>query len=328
MSRSLHASRSPLLSVAGIASLALLVFGTRRANRQFVAEQHRREIRKGTEDRPASAWWPVFREVRDAITKRRIVAVAAGVTFYSLLAVFPAIAALVSLYALFANPAMINQQLAVAGFLPGGAIDVIRDEISRIASQRAATLGATFLIALLVSLWSANGGIKAMFDALNVVYGVTEKRGFLKLNATSLAFVVGGTLFFLVAIAAVIAFPVLGNFFEVQGRTRWIAILLGWPLILVLVAVFLALLYRYGPSRPTPKWHWIKWGGAFGAVGWVVASVAFSWYAANFGTFNKTYGSLGAVIGFMIWIWVSAIVVLIGAEINAAVERRERLTPL
>ena len=269
----------------------------------------------------------VFRDVREGITRDRVLAIAAGVTFYSLLAIFPAIAALVALYGLFADPAAINQHLdALSGLLPGGALDVMRDQIARIAAQGGGTLGLTFVIGLLLSVWSADGGIKALFDALNVVYRVPEKRGVIRLGAISLAFVVGGTAFLLLAIAAVVSFPAVSNLTSIMKEARWLVAAAEWPVMLVVVALALGLLYRYGPSRPPPKWRWVTWGSAFGSVGWVLASVLFSWYAANFGSFNKTYGSLGAVIGFMTWIWISTIVVLVGAGINAAVERLDGST--
>jgi membrane protein len=157
-------------------------------------------------------WKTVFKTISADLTKRRIIAIAAGVTFYALLAIFPAVAALVALYGLIADPVTIAQHLGnLSSFVPGGAIDVIGDEINRIAAQSKETKGLTVLVGLAVSLWSANGGVKAMFDALNVVYGVEETRGFVRLNAISLAFVIGGLLFVLVAIGTVVALPIALN---------------------------------------------------------------------------------------------------------------------
>jgi membrane protein len=243
------------------------------------------------------------------------------VTFYALLALFPAIAALVSIYGLFADPASIQQQLdAISGVLPGGAVDVIHDQLTRLAAQPRGTLGVSFVIGLVVALWSANGGIKALFDALNVVYGEKEKRSFIRLNAITLAFTVSMIGFVLVAMACIVALPVALNY--LPGFMGFILNIVRWPVLLVLVAVALAVIYRYGPSRDEPKWRWITWGSAFAALAWLGFSAIFSFYAAHFGSFNKTYGSLGAVIGFMTWMWLSVAVILLGAKLNAETEHQ------
>ena len=242
-------------------------------------------------------------------------------TFYALLAIFPAIAALVSIYGLFADPSTIAKSLdSVSGILPGGAIDVVRDQLNRLTARGSATLGISFVIGLAISLWSANGGIKALFDALNVVYEEREKRGFVELNAVSLAFTIAMIAFLLVALACVIAVPVVLGY--LPGVLKLVVNIARWPLLLVLIAVALAFIYRYGPSRAEPRWRWISWGSAFAAAAWLVASALFSWYASNFGNFDKTYGSLGAVIGFMTWMWISIIVILIGAKLNAETEHQ------
>jgi membrane protein len=173
-----------------------------------------------------------------------------------------------------------------------------------------------------ISLWSANAGIKALFDALNAVYQEKEKRGFIRLNAVTLSFTIATIAFLLIALAAVVALPVILNYLPLPGVTGLLLEVARWPILLVLVAFGLTLIYRYGPSRTEPRWQWITWGGTFAAVAWLAASALFSWYAANFGTFNKTYGSLGAIIGFMTWIWLSIIVILVGAKLNAEIEHQ------
>jgi membrane protein len=251
----------------------------------------------------------------------RILANAAGVTYYALLALFPGIAAVVSIYGLFADPnAIISHIDTMAGFAPGGAIDVIRDQLTRLSAQGRTKLGVSFLIGLVISLWSAKSGIKALFDSLNVVYEEEEKRSFIRLNTVTLCFTIATIGFLLVALACVIAFPVVLSHLPATGVTGRLLNIARWPVLLVLVAVGLTLIYRYGPSRTEPRWQWIGWGGAFAAAIWLAASALFSWYAANFGSFNKTYGSLGAIIGFMTWMWLSIIVVLVGGKLNAVIE--------
>jgi len=256
------------------------------------------------------------------IGKHRVVALAAGVTFYGLLAIFPALAALVSLYGLFADPVTIASHLqTLAGVLPSGGIEVIGNEINRIAAQQNSTLGLTFLTGLAVSVWSANAGMKALMDALNLVFEEEEKRGFFRLNAVSLAFTAGAILFVLVAIAAMVVVPLALHDLGVPDTPAILVKILRWPLFFVVVAVALAILYRYGPGRRDVRWRWITWGGVCAALAWLVVSILFSWYAENFASYNATYGSLGAVIGFMVWMWLSTIVILLGAGIDAELER-------
>src|SRR5438034_727372 len=272
---------------------------------------------------PARGWKDILFRVWKNIGKDRVIVVAAGVTFYSVLALFPAIAALVALYGLFADPAAITSHLdSIAGVVPGGAIEVMRDQITRVASQGRTTLGVTFIVSLLMSLWSANAGIKSLFDALNLVYNESEKRSFVKLNLVSLTFTLLAILFVLLAISAMVVVPIALNFLGLGGATEMIFKIARWPALLVVVAWALALIYRYGPSREKPRWRWISWGSALAAVCWIGVSILFSWYAENFGSYNKTYGSLGAIIAFMFWIWLSIIVVLIGGEINAETEHQ------
>jgi len=257
------------------------------------------------------------------ISEHRVVALAAGITFYSLLAIFPAIAALVAVYGLFTDPATLTVQLEkLSGLLPGGALDVMRDQLTRVASQRGSTLGVTFLVGLAVSLWSANAAMKSIFDTLNIVYAEREKRSFIKLNAVSLAFTVAGILFVLLAIGALVVLPPALKYLGLSGLSEFLVWAARWPALFVVVTLALAVIYRYGPSREKPQWRWISWGSAFAAFAWLAASMLFSWYAASFGNFNQTYGSLGAVIGFMTWIWLSAIVILVGAELDAEMEHQ------
>jgi membrane protein len=272
-------------------------------------------------DIPAVGWKDILWRVYEGISEDRIFANAAAVAFYGLLALFPGVAALVSIYGLFADPATIQQHLdSMSGVLPRGAIDVIRDQLTRLAAEPRSTLGTSFLVTFLISLWSANGGIKALFDALNVVYEERERRSFIKLNAITLAFTLAMIAFVIVALACIVAVPVALSY--LPGFVGSILNIARWPLMLVLITVALAFIYRYGPSRDEPRWRWITWGSAFAAVAWLAFSAIFSFYAANFGSFNKTYGSLGGVIGFMIWMWLSVAVILIGGKLNAEIEHQ------
>jgi len=240
-------------------------------------------------DIPAKGWKDILLRVYRGISDDRILANAAAVAFYALLALFPAIAALVSIYGLFADPASIEQQLdSISAILPGGAVDVIRDQLHRLVSQPRGTLGFSFLFGLVVALWSANGGIKALFDALNVVYEEKEERSFLRLNATTLTFTVAMIAFLIVALACIVALPIALNY--LPGFFGLILNLARWPALLVLVALALACFYRYGPSREEPKWRWITWGSAFAALAWLGFSAIFSFYAGHFGSLSTPEG--------------------------------------
>ncbi|PWS34646.1 YihY/virulence factor BrkB family protein [Falsiroseomonas bella] len=275
------------------------------------------------QDIPSRGWWAILkRTVREA-GNDRLMTEAAGITFYTLLALFPAIAALVSLYGLVADPETVAQHIdALAGVVPGGGMQIIQEQVNRVTSQPQGTLGFGVAAGLLISLWSANAATKAVVDSLNVVYEEEEKRGFLTRTAVTLALTLGALLFAILAMAAVLVLPAVLTFVGLGGTAEWILRIGRWPLLAVAVALLLAILYRFGPSRETPRWQWVSWGSGVAAVLWLLVSIAFSWYVANFGSYNETYGSLGAVIGFMTWIWISAMVVLFGGELNAEMEHQ------
>jgi membrane protein len=272
---------------------------------------------------PARGWKDILWRTYEEFNKDRVMSVAAGVTYYALLALFPAIAALVSIYGLFADPGTIQDHLnTLSGVLPGGALDIIREQVTRIASQGSGKLGFGFVFGLGLSLWSSNAGMKAIFDALNIVYGEEEKRSFIKLNVLSLSFTLGAIAFILIALAGIIVLPIALNFIGLGSGTEWLVSIARWPILLIGIVVGLSLIYRFGPSRDKAEWRWVTPGGIVAAVLWLAVSMLFSWYVANFGSYNETYGSLGAVIGFMTWIWLSTTVVLLGAEINAEMEHQ------
>ncbi|MBV9375139.1 MAG: YihY/virulence factor BrkB family protein [Alphaproteobacteria bacterium] len=330
-----EAEHTPMWALAFAAVLLAVSFGHRRS----IAETGTAETeRKGGPGRlgagrgrsadtpseiPRQGWKDILLRVYRGISEDRILLVAAGVTFYLLLSIFPGIAALFSIYGLFANPADIAGHLGtLANVAPGGAIDVLREEMTRLASKGGTTLGIGFLIGLAISLWTTNSGVSAIFDALNIVYDEKEKRGTLRFYLTTLTFTLASIAFILLAIAVVVLLPVVLNFLPLPGGSDLLVKIARWPILFALTALALAVLYRFGPSRTRPRWRWVTWGSALATVLWVAASVLFSWYVANFGSYNKTYGSLGAIIGFMTWIWISIIVFLLGAKLDAEMEHQ------
>ncbi len=272
---------------------------------------------------PLKGWKTVLKRVGAGFLQDRIMAEAASITFYVLLALFPAIAALISVYGLFTDPAQIGTQLAsLSGVIPAGGMQIIEGQITALTANGHKTLGFAAIISLAVSIWSANNGIKSLIGGLNVVYHEHEKRSFVKLTLVALAFTVGTIIFAIIALFAVVLIPIILNFVGLGFATAMLINLLRWPAMFVVVAVVLAFIYRYGPSRNWARWQWVSWGGAAAAFFWIALSLLFSFYVANFANYNKTYGSLGAVIGFMTWIWISSIIVLMGAELNAELEQQ------
>jgi len=278
--------------------------------------------------RHGSPWAVLRHEGKDVLLgtyarleQDRLLLVAAGVVFYWLLALFPAITALVSSYALFAEGRTISDHLAkLSAVVPAGTYSVIQDQVGRVLANGPAKLGLAFLSSLALALWSANGGVKAIIDALNVVYDVEEQRGFFKLNAVSLLFTLCGLAAVLAAIGLVIAAPIA---LAMIGLGNSVAVLVDvgrWPVLALLTFAGLAVLYRNAANRPSPAWRWVAVGSAAATLTWLGGSASLSYYLANFGHYDATYGSLGAAIGLMIWMWMTAIVVLAGGELNAEIE--------
>ena len=279
------------------------------------------------EEIPLRGWWQIARRVVQKFSENELLSEAASVTFFALLAMVPAITAVVSIYGLFADRSTIEERLnAASGFVPSGGMDIIRDQVHRLTQSPAGGLSAGAAVGLLAALWSANQGSKAMFSALNAVYGERESRGFIRLTLTSLTFTLGTILVLLVAISAIVVVPLAFSFIGLGGSDADTIARVGrWPATIALLIIALSLLYRFGPSRRPARWRWVTWGGAAAAIAWVALSAGFSWYVSNFGSYNKTYGSLGAIIGFMTWIWLSATVLLAGGQLNAEMEAQTGL---
>lgn len=272
---------------------------------------------------PARGWMDVLWRTYEEIGNDRLLAVAAGVVFYGLLSLFPAITALVSFYGLFADANTVSNHLErLAGLMPAEGLEIVRGQVARITARGPSELSFAFAFSVAIAVWSANAGMKAIFDALNVVYEEEEGRGFLKLNAVSLAFTLGALAAALVALGLVVVFPLVLAYLGAEGLGPMLFSLLRWPVLFALIVGGLALLYRFGPSRRPANWRWLSAGAMVAALAWIIGSLAFSYYLANFADYNATYGSLGAVIGLMMWMWLSAIVILLGAELNAELEHQ------
>ncbi|MFT4119387.1 YihY/virulence factor BrkB family protein [Bradyrhizobium sp.] len=272
---------------------------------------------------PWAGWKEIFARTYRRIDDDRLLATAGGVVFFGLLAIFPAVTALVSSYGLFADPSTISDNLqTLAMMLPAGTFQIVQDQVVRVVSKGNTALGATFLFGLVLAIWSANAGVKSIFDALNVAYEEREKRGFVRLNLVSLAFTVGGIAALLLMVAAVVAFPLALDHLGIAPESKLIVAMARWPLLLAILLAALALLYRFAPSREAPRWQWLSIGAVTAALLWIAGSALLSWYLSKFANYSATYGSLGAAIGLMTWMWMSAIVVMFGAELNSEIERQ------
>lgn len=262
--------------------------------------------------------WRVYRESGND----RIAFLAGGVTFYVLLALAPAVAVFVSLYGLFSDVGAVSKQLdQLATFVPHDVLVIVGDQMTRLATQRPAELSIAFALSVLLSLWTASLGIRVLVDALNVTYEEKERRPYLLRIITTYSFTFAALVFMAVVTAVLVAAPLVLN----QIGAGELLIPLRWLVLYVLVAGAFAILYRYGPSRRWAQWRWVAVGAMLAAAVWMGGSLGYSWYVNNVARFQITYGSLGAVVGFLVWIWFSVMALLLGAEVNAEVEHQTAL---
>lgn len=274
-------------------------------------------------DFPRPAWGAVLRRVKRQTSEHNLSLVAAGAAFYGLLAIFPALAALVAVYGLFTDPSTVGQQMdAIADIVPAQARNLISAQLERVASAGGTALSIGAAVSFLLALWSASKGVKSLMTALNIVYGEREERGFFKLNAIALLLTLVVLGFVLVALVAVAVLPAVVGMLSlpplIEGLARW----LRWPLLGAVAVGILSVLYRYAPSRARPGWRWVVYGAVVATVLWLIGSALFSLYVTNFGSYNQTFGSVAAVVVLMMWFYLSAYFVLLGGELNAELEHQ------
>jgi membrane protein len=244
---------------------------------------------------------------------------AAGVAFYTLLALFPAIIAGVSIYGLVADPETVRSQLdRLTQMLSPETAKIVGDQIKQVTSGAGGALGLATVIGILTALWSASSGMKALITGVNLAYDETESRKFLKLRGLALVLTLGAMVLLALALVLIVVFPAVADSWPTV--LRWTAGILRFVLLAALLVVGLAVLYRYAPDRDQPKWTWVSWGSGIATLLWVLASIGFSIYANSFGNYNKTYGALAGVIILMFWLFLTAFVVLVGAELNTEME--------
>lgn len=272
---------------------------------------------------PAPGWKDVLKRVKQGIKDDRLSLISAGLAYYALFAFVPALSSLVLMYAWISDPNEIQGHIsAMSNILPPEAQEILTKELGSLAGNASGAIGFGAIGTLLLALWSASKGSKAIIEAMNIIYEEEESRGFFKLNFFALGMTLLGIVMAILAIGVVVIVPVVMNFFDFLPMTSILATAGSWLLLLGIFSFYLSFAYRFGPNRENAQWKWVSWGAVFSAVAWALVSALFSWYAKEFGNFNKTYGSLGAIIVLMTWFYLSSFVILIGAEINAEMEHQ------
>jgi membrane protein len=271
-----------------------------------------------------SGWRRIFSRAISTANSARLFSLAAAVAFYGILALAPAVTVFVSIYGLLADPrAVVSQLEPFTTFFPDAARDLVIDQARRIAASPGRSLSFGLITGLAVAAWSATAAAKALFDSLNAIYGESEKRSFIRLNAIALSVTIGTVIWVVIAILFVAAEPAFVTQLAPQlgGAIGFAVVWLRWPIFLILAAASIAVLYRVGPSRSRPT-HAPLWPGALIAAAlWGASSEAFAWYVSRLGNYQAVYGSLATVAIFLTWIWLSATAVLIGAILDAQIER-------
>lgn len=273
---------------------------------------------------PKSGWKDTLFRVKGEMKHDHISIVAGAMAYYALFSLVPAFSAVVLIYAWFSDPAEIRDHLnSVAQFIPEDGKKFLDTTLTSLSAKAGPKLGLGALGALAVSLWSASKAIKALIDGLNIVYEEEEKRGFVKYTLTALALTLLGIVLAIAAMLVVVGIPAITNFLNL-GALESVATLGSYVLLLFMFSLYLSAVYRYSPCRAKAKWRWVTWGSMIASVLFALTSALFSWYAKEFGNFNKTYGSLGAAVVLMTWFYLSSYVILLGAEINAELEHQTK----
>jgi membrane protein len=272
---------------------------------------------------PARGWIQIAKRGWKEAKADQVPLLAAGVAFYAFLAIFPALIAIVSIYGLFADPSTITNQLnSLTAALPDQARQVITDQVTALTTRGRQTLGIGLILSVVIALWSASAGISNLLTAINITYDEEEKRGFVKKRLLSLGLTLGAIVFMVIVLGLVAVLPPLLKAVFGTSALRWILQILGWLILVVLVAAVLAILYRLGPDRDAPRMAWVSVGAVVATLIWLAASIGFSIYASTFGNYAKTYGVFAGIVVLLFWLWLTMYAILLGAEINAEAEQQ------
>ncbi|MEZ5866292.1 MAG: YihY/virulence factor BrkB family protein [Geminicoccaceae bacterium] len=266
-------------------------------------------------------WKAILLRVYAQIGKDHLSIIAAGIAFYAMLALVPAITAAFGLYGLFADPGQIAGQIAgLRSVIPQDAYTIIEQQMTALAGTGNRTLGVTSLLAILFALWTSRAGVAALMQGLNIVYDEKEERGIIASLAVSLLLTVLVIAVGIAALTAIVVLPAVIGFLHLGATIDRLLLLLRWPILLGTMVLVIGILYRYGPNRANAKLSWVSPGAVCATLIWLAASIAFSIYVAEFSSYNKTYGTLGAIIILLMWMYISSFVILLGGELNAEME--------
>jgi len=265
----------------------------------------------------------VLKRVKAEVKEDNVGLLAAGVAFYAMLAIFPAIIAVVTVYGMVADPDQVKTQVGeLAKSLPAGADELLNEQLTNVVNAGRQALSIGLVLSLLALLWSVSSGVQGLIKSLNVIYDEKETRGFVKLRGLSLLLTLGAIVVAVVALALITVFPGVIDGLGLGRAGQVAASVARWVVLAVLVLLALGVVYRLGPDRANPRWRWVSAGAVVALVLWLLGSVGFSYYVDNFGKYNQTYGALAAVIILLLWLFLSAFAVLLGAEFNAETERQ------
>lgn len=274
---------------------------------------------------PPMGWRDVLWRVYGRILDDNISLIAAGVAFYGLLGLFPGIAALMAIGGLMLEPSVVAGEIqALAAVLPTDAAQIIIDQSKAVAGSHEAGLGLAVVIGLATALYSSSRGVASLVQGMNIAYEEREKRSFLNVFAMTVILTVFLIVVLILTVATIVALPVVLGFLPLGRLTEDLVLVLRWPLVTAVVVFTLSVLYRWGPSRNAPKWRWVTPGAMLACALWVLGTLGFAFYVGNFGSYNETFGTLGGVIVLMLWMWLSAFTVLLGAEFDAEMEAQTR----
>jgi len=272
-------------------------------------------------DIPAKGWWQVTRRSVKEVGDDNLSLIAKGVAYSWFLALFPGLIAAVSIYGLVTTPEEVSSQVAsLSSSLPESAKTLITTQLQSLASASGGALSVGLVISIALALWSASAGMSGLVTALNVAYDEEEERNFVVKRGLALLLTVGFLLFLGLAIGLIAVFPFVADVVGGGVPVQVLLEALRWTLLVVISIVALGLLYRVGPDRDAPAVKWLSLGSVVATVMWVAASLGFAFYVDNFGSYAKTYGALAGVVVLLLWFWITALVVLIGAEVNAEAE--------
>lgn len=270
---------------------------------------------------PAKGWLQVARRSLKEMGQDHVTLIAGGVAYSWFLALFPGLIAAVMIYGLVTDPAQVQRQIdSMAAGLPQSAQDLLSEQMTTIASGSSSSLSFGLIVSLALALWSASAGMAGLVEAVNIAYDEEEGRNFFVKRGLALLLTIGFIVFLAVSIGLVVVVPIVMESLGLGVVATVAAQVVRWVGLVLLMMAALALLYRIGPDRDSPRLAWVSQGAITATVLWVVASVLFSFYVDNFGSYGETYGSLAGVIVLLLWLWITAVVVLLGAEINAETE--------